>query len=155
MWGYVCQVLQYQLFEFLNTYFHHPHVVECCIISEWNWFLFKFLLWLMCKDNKSGDLCCIIFASWFVFVGCTCFLSIRWSIRHLISGGKGVAKVVPFDHNLGLNQNFQVDLLMICVYYYVWNLKWKAMCLLMHAFIITLNIGAIIAMVNGQAWNKG
>jgi hypothetical protein len=69
-------------------------------------------------------------------------------------GVRGLRRCVPFDHNLGVSQNSLVDVLMICDYYYVWNLKWKPMCLFMHASIIALNLGAIIAVVNGQAWNK-
>jgi hypothetical protein len=80
-------------FALANTQFHHMEVVECHTISEWGWFLFEFLFWLMCGDHKSEDLCCMICVSPPVFVELCLFLWIHWLGCYLNSTGKGVAKV--------------------------------------------------------------
>jgi hypothetical protein len=42
----------------------------------------------------------------------------------------------------------------MCVYYLMWNIRWKAMCFPTRAIIPIMNLGVVISVVNGQAWDK-
>lgn len=64
-----------------------------------------------------------------------CYMSICSTYCHLISRGKGVTK------GWGIQLWLGGDLLVIYVYYLVWNLRWNVMCLPMNTFIITMNLG--------------
>jgi len=50
----------------VSIHFCPLSVKECHVISKCGGF--EFMSWVMCKNHKSGDLCCIICASPFVFV---------------------------------------------------------------------------------------
>jgi hypothetical protein len=105
---------------------HPVQVMEYRAINEWN--EFEFISWFLCEDHKNVNLCYMICASPFVcLLGYTCCLWICRLNYHLILRGGGLSRCVPFGYNLGVNTHFQVDLLMICVYYSMWNLRWKAM----------------------------
>jgi len=62
--------------------------------------------------------------------------------------------VKGFQNVLGVGTCFQVDLLVVYDYYSMWNPKWKAMCFCVCAFIIAVNMGVIIGVVNGWAQAK-
>jgi hypothetical protein len=74
---------------------------------------------------------------------------------HLLLVNMLVGLLYGFRDDLGVNTHFQLDLLVKYVNYYsMWSLRWKAMRLPMHVFIITMNLRAVISVINGQTWDK-
>jgi hypothetical protein len=77
-----------------------------------------------------------------------CCMFVCSTYCHLISRGKGVTK------GWGIQLWLGHDLLVIYVYYLVWNLKWNAMCLPIVCFYHHNELGVVIDVINNQAWDK-
>jgi hypothetical protein len=102
----------------------HYMIIHACFMFE-PFSLYKLTFFTIVNNSWGKGVCFHDF----------CCMSICSTYCHLISRGKGVTKGWSIQLWLG------GDLLMIYVYYLVWNLRWNAMCLPMSTFIITMNLG--------------
>jgi hypothetical protein len=72
----------------------------------------------------------------------------------MLLGGKGITKVCAIWLQPGVSSSFQVDLLVVCVCYLLWNFKRKVMCIPTHAIIVKMSMGVVICVVYGWAWDN-
>jgi hypothetical protein len=108
------------------------------MIHVWTSYKLRFVL---------HDLCISTCVCWVVPIYCQMLIGLSFDFRV-----GGLLRCVPFGYDMKVNTCFQMDLLVIYVYYSMWNFKWKSLHLPMCAFNITMNPKAVISVVNGQTW---
>lgn len=105
------------------------------LIHVWKSYKWRFVL---------HDLCIFTCICWVVPISYQMLIGLSFDFRV-----GGLLRCVSFGYDMKVNTCFQMDLLVIYVYYSMWNPKWKAIHLPMCAFIITMNPKAMIIVVNG------
>jgi hypothetical protein len=136
----------------MNLHYYISKVEECHTINKCGGF--EFLSWLLCKDHKNENLCYMICASPLMFDKFYMLLiSMLVGLSYDFKGWRDYQVVYQLAM-IRVNTHSQVNFLIVCVYYLMWNPKWKVICFCTCAFIVIINLGAMIKMVNGCAWDN-